>query len=120
MTGKIPSSDKITSINIKNTEMKERFFYSFNAFNKYFLPVAENLSSIVRHNNDSYNKFMSINLVLRTPKEISDISNLSKVKNSFGYDDISSKVIKMCYILISEPVSHMCNHALATGLSQID
>jgi hypothetical protein len=37
-------------------------------------------------------------------------------KNSSGYDEITSKVLKACSALISHPLAHICNHSLHTGI----
>ena len=39
-----------------------------------------------------------------------------KPKKSSGYDDITSKILKVCASLISHPLSYIYNHLLYTGL----
>jgi hypothetical protein len=39
-----------------------------------------------------------------------------KSKNSSGYDEITSKILKACAPLISQPLSHIYNHSLDTGV----
>jgi len=43
------------------------------------------------------------------------ISSL-KPKNSSGYDEITSKIIKSCVSIISVPLSYIYNYSLHTGI----
>jgi hypothetical protein len=39
-----------------------------------------------------------------------------KLKYSSGYDEITSKILEACASLISQPLSHIYNHSLYTGI----
>jgi hypothetical protein len=51
-----------------------------------------------------------------TSKEMKNISNHSKIKNSCGYDEISSKVLKSSMPFVLSPLIYICNKSLATGI----
>jgi Notch-like protein len=50
-----------------------------------------------------------------TEKEIYEINRSLKWKNSCGYDDVPSKIVKLSMPLISSPLIHICNRKLFTG-----
>jgi len=49
-------------------------------------------------------------------KEIISIINSLKTKNSFGYDEISPKILKIRANYISSPLTHICNKAISAGV----
>jgi hypothetical protein len=46
---------------------------------------------------------------------INIISSLKSMKSS-GYDGISSKILKLCCMFISTPLSYICNMSIITGV----
>jgi len=42
-------------------------------------------------------------------KEIEDITNSRKSKDSHGYDEISIKILKASILYISSPLTYLCN-----------
>jgi hypothetical protein len=52
-----------------------------------------------------------------TKGEIISIICSLKSKNSSGYDGISSNMLKLCRMAISEPFSYICNMSNMTGVS---
>jgi hypothetical protein len=49
-------------------------------------------------------------------KEIIPIINSNKTKNSFGYDEISPKILKISANYISSPLTYICNKAISAGV----
>jgi hypothetical protein len=60
-------------------------------------------------------KFPDIKIIPTTKTEIKSIIHSLKSKNSSGYDEITSKILKACSAVISSPLAHICNHSLYTG-----
>jgi hypothetical protein len=102
-----------------------------NAFNKYFLTVAENLhkkqNTLSSQNLDNttplhfltqafQHPFPNINLRSVPTKEIEKIIKFLKPKNSSGYDGISTKLIKISTSFISSPLTYICNKSLSSGI----
>ena len=52
-------------------------------------------------------KFKSV-----TTLEIEKITKLLKLKNSSGYDGISTKLIKICSSFLNSPLTYICNKSL--------
>jgi hypothetical protein len=52
----------------------------------------------------------------RTNKEMKDIIKSLKNKNTFGYDEISCKVLKFSMPYILSPLIYICNRSLSTGI----
>jgi len=87
------------------------------AFNKYFLSVTENILQDVRctnkqdpniNKNPNYyllnliqKSFLSIKFKNTSSKEIEKMINSLKIKESSGYDDISTKLLKISAPFIS-------------------
>jgi hypothetical protein len=49
-------------------------------------------------------------------KEIEDVVNSLKMKDSYGYDGISAKILKHSISYISSPLTHICNLMISTGI----
>jgi hypothetical protein len=101
------------------------------AINKYFLSITENIIHDIRcKNKKDYNinknpnyyllnlfhkHFPSIKFKNTTTKEIERIINSLKVKESSGYDKISTKMLKSSASFISSPLSYICNKSMLSG-----
>ena len=85
-------------------------------FNNYFLTISENLIRGIRHNkqqHENYNSpnhyllnqphrtFPDINFTNTSPKEIENIIQSLKAKESYGYDGITTKILKISTPFIS-------------------
>lgn len=46
-------------------------------------------------------------------KEMKKIIKSVKSENAFGYDEISTKLLKVCSPLINSPLNHICNKLLS-------
>ena len=62
------------------------------------------------------NPFPNINLKSTSAREIENIIKSLKLKNSSGYDEISTKLVKICSPFISSPLAHICNKSLSSGI----
>ena len=49
-------------------------------------------------------------------KEITSIIKSFKTKNSFGYDEISTKLLKNSVTYLSSPLTYICNKSISTGI----
>jgi hypothetical protein len=100
-----------------------------NAFNSYFSSVAENLLSKSLINKTNTNKdfssylqqnitqsFSKLKLENTTTYEIKKIIYSLKSKNSYGYDEISTKILKVSTPYILSPLTYICNKILQTGI----
>jgi hypothetical protein len=59
--------------------------------------------------------FPTINLKYVSSKEIEDIAKSLKSKNSHGYDEISTKILKLSIYYTSSPLTYICNRMLSSG-----
>jgi hypothetical protein len=64
--------------------------------------------------------FSKIKLKHTTTGEIEEIIRNLKVKNSYGYDEISTKILKASAPYIVSPLSHIGNRILSMGIFHID
>ena len=101
------------------------------AFNKYFLSITENILQDVRcankqgHNINKNPKhyllhlfhkhFPSIKFENTSPKELEKIINSLKIKESSGYDGVSTKILKISVPIISSPLCFICNKSMLAG-----
>jgi hypothetical protein len=61
----------------------------------------------------AYNKpYPSMECKYTTTKEIERIIKSLKAKNSNGYDEISTKILKISGPFISSPINYTCNKML--------
>jgi hypothetical protein len=51
-----------------------------------------------------------------TTKEIEQIINSLKTKNSYGYGEISTKILKTSGPFVSSPINYVCNKMLFWGV----
>jgi hypothetical protein len=51
-----------------------------------------------------------------TPEEFERIIKSLKTKNSYGYDEISTKILKMSCPFMSFPINYICNKMLFGGV----
>jgi len=120
-----PNAHNITSINVNDN-------LSFNSqiiaetFNKYFVSVAQNVrgnkhnvNALSIHENPisylsrAFNQpFPAVNLKCVSSKETENITKSLKIKNSHGYDKISTKILKPSMYYISSLLIYICNRML--------
>jgi hypothetical protein len=95
-----------------------------NTFNNFFLTTSEKLNihkfkkgDAITFSKDSFPRnFPNINIILITEAEIKSTISSLKPKNSSGYDEITSKIIKSRTSIISFPLSYICNYSLHIGI----
>jgi Notch-like protein len=51
-----------------------------------------------------------------TTQEIEQIIKSLKLKNSYGYDEISTKILKISCPFLSSPINYICNKMLLWGV----
>jgi hypothetical protein len=94
------------------------------AFSDFFLTTSEKLNRYKSEMKDAIlflkdsfpGNFPAINIIPVTEAEIKGIISSLKPKNSSGYDEITSKIIKSWASLISIPLSYIFNYSLHTGI----
>jgi len=65
----------------------------------------------------AYNKpYPSMEYKCTTTREIERIIKSLKTKNSYGYDEISTKILKISCPFISAPINYICNKMLFWGI----
>jgi hypothetical protein len=102
-----------------------------NTFNTYFCIVAQHIhtenfknsySGVIENNplNYLYDIFKqprsSIKLTFVSRKEIEDVVSSLKMKDSHGYDGISTKILKQSMPYIASALTHVCNLMVSTGI----
>jgi hypothetical protein len=60
--------------------------------------------------------FAKINWQYASTYEIDKIIKSLKSKNTYGYDEISNRIIKLSSPYIISPLTHICNAALSSGV----
>jgi hypothetical protein len=98
------------------------------AFNKHFISIPDEINK--NNNSNKERNFITAKLLLtqsfRNPfptlklspvstKEIKNIIRSIETKNSHGYDEISTKILKIRVSYISSPLTHICNKSLSLG-----
>jgi hypothetical protein len=105
------------------------------AFNKHFIVtpnmISKNINvdycqtknSVNNYDTSSYSlkhvfqsSFPGIKHKGTTTKEIENIIMSLKSSNSFGYDEILTKILKSCSSYISSPLNYICNIIFTTGV----
>jgi hypothetical protein len=62
-----------------------------------------------------HKRFPSIKFKNTSTKEIGRIINYLKIKESSGYDEISTKILKTSAPFISSHLSYICNKSMLSG-----
>jgi hypothetical protein len=82
-----------------------------------------NTTSVNNQNNISFslnhvyqNSFPNIKYHCISTREIENIISTLKLSSSCGYDEVPSKLLRLCYFYISSPLNYICNRALFTGV----
>jgi hypothetical protein len=60
--------------------------------------------------------YPNINLNTTRTKEIENNIKSLKPKNSHGYDEISTNLLKTSSAYVSSPLNHICNKSLSSGI----
>ena len=126
--GKSSHSNKTVPLRIENKEVTNQNKIA-NMFNNYFLSIAVTLTSgnnkhtnIKEPNPISYllnsfhQPFPKMKWDYASTYEIGQIIKSLKSKNSSGYDEISTRILKLSAPYILSPLTHICNRILNTGI----
>jgi hypothetical protein len=97
-----------------------------NTFSTYFLTIIErmnnNTTTLTTEDATKYlieaipKTFPNINLMPTTVNEIKSITNSLKSKNSCGYDEISTTLLKSCANYVSVPLSYLSSQSIVVGV----
>ena len=77
--------------------------------------VGGNQNPVTYLQNMLYQSLLSCEFKHVSPKEIENVAISLKAKDSYGYDEIPTKVIKQSISYISSPLAHICNLMLSSG-----
>jgi len=101
------------------------------AFNNYFSSISNKISknivdnkindeilSTFQYYSEQNNVYPSSPLVFKTfsTKEIKSIIKLLKMRNSHGYDKISTKLLQISATYICSPITYICNKSILSGI----
>jgi hypothetical protein len=122
-TGKEHPVEEAPSLLVNNEKLTDPTMVA-NAFNNFFLTVTEKLNTQKPEKGDAISflknsfprNFTSIKIIPITATEIKSNIRSLKPRNSSGYDEITSKILKTCASTISLPLSFICNHSLHAGI----
>jgi hypothetical protein len=121
--------NNIEEMNVNNT-LTSNPLTIVNAFNSYFLSVAENFKFTnysdmkFTQNNDpllylkkNFNQTVfSIRLNNTSTHKIDKIIHSLKCKDSHGYDEVSTRILKNSAPYILSPLTYIFNKVLSTGI----
>jgi hypothetical protein len=96
-------------------------------FNKYFLSIANFISSGKNNHENVQNsiKYLTdnsswpvpnINWQYTSTTEIEKIIKSLRIKNSYGYDEVSIRILKLSAQFIISPQTYICNKSLSSGV----
>jgi hypothetical protein len=86
--------------------------------------VEKNLNSITKSNHNPidtlcqafHGPLPKIKYHALTSSEITNIVKSLKTKDSYGYDEISVRILKTCFAYFLSPLTHICNKMLSSGI----
>ena len=119
----------ISSININGVFTQNNQVIA-DTFNSYFLSVAQHIMANSKNSNSVGNHHNPLNYLRSTltqpfppnkpkfvsPKEIENVVRSLRTKESHGYDEIPTKVIKQSISFISSPLTYICKLMLSSGV----
>ena len=92
------------------------------SFNSYFINIGKNISKNIPDGNKSFNDYlqgMNQSSLFLNPTSVFEIikySNSLKPHKASGPDDISPRVIKECIHYIADPLCHIFNISISSGV----
>ena len=131
-TGKTTKNKNICRLNT-DCKLTSNHQEMADTFNKHFLSVAESINTKNNHNDSSINNmnnttpiyyllqyfkspFPNTELKLLSTREDENIIKSLKLKNFHGYDEISTKLLKMSSLFIISLLTHIFNKSLSSGI----
>jgi len=129
LLGKQQSMQGIQRLTINGTQLTNQQDIS-NAINEYFSSITnsesnnENPGSVKYDNITIYNNHKQDKETPAPPlvfksfstQEITQIIKSLKTKDSSGYDEINTKVLKISVKYTSSPITHICNKSISSGI----
>ena len=128
MLGKQHVTHDIREIKVHENHLTDQHIIA-DTFNKYFSSIIDitkfNGSANIGFPNSSTYSYLDQRVrVFSQPmtfkscstKEIIPIVKSLKTKNSFGYDEISTKILKITATFIRSPLTYICNKSTSTGI----
>jgi len=109
---------------MKNKSIKN-YHNLVKVFNDYFINVTNTYQEKDRNTNiqtlsNLYSVFntpyLQLNLVPVNAKEMKNIIRTLKWKNSYGYDEVPLKILKICSPYIISPLIYLCNKSITSGI----
>jgi hypothetical protein len=131
-SSKVPNNEKIWTLKVDGKWMREMQAIA-EIFNNYFLFVAENKIVNNKQNNTNINNltgitpiqylletfkipFPNIKLKSLSTQEMENIIKSLKPKNSYGYDEIFTEVLRMSSPFVISPLTRICDRSLSQGI----
>jgi hypothetical protein len=120
-TGNVQPINAIREINTGCRQITDKQEIASN-FNKIFINVASNAHNHTDMckvwqllNAKDTNKSIDMKVIPVTEAEVINVIGSIKCKSSTGFDEISSKILKLCANIISKPLTYVFNLSLALG-----
>jgi hypothetical protein len=124
--GKLKNDTDIESIKIDNKVITNTSQMA-ETFNKYFLTIANSISSGKNNQGNVQNsiKYLTNNSLGPIPNnnwqytstiEIKKIIISLRTKKSYGYDEVSIRILKLSAQFIISPLTYICNKSLNSGV----
>ena len=129
LLGKEHSTKDIQKLAVEGSQLTNQRDIA-DAFNNYFSCIINKINSNnldnMRYRNCSStysyleqnngNHYSSMVLKSFSTKEIISIIKSLKTKNSSGYDEINTKLLKICARYICSPLTYICNKSISAGI----
>jgi hypothetical protein len=126
LTNKSRHNNKITSIKIKDKLINDTGIIA-NSFNSYFSTIAQTSHKDIPDKNYVWGSLQSLNHNMLEqieplhfePTSINEINKIIKslkIKDSYGYDEISTRILKISAQFIASPLTFICNQILNAGI----
>jgi hypothetical protein len=131
-SGRNKKRSEIQALNVEGKKITDQRPIA-ETFNDYFVAIAETVKKqrknhFINNDNNSvdnhthfieqdFNKpYPSMGSKYTTTREIERIIKSFKTKNSYGYDKIPTKILKLSSPFISSPINYICNKMLLWGI----
>ena len=115
INNKICTKEPISQIKINNTIISNPKDIA-DAFNNYFINLVKNSSKASVDTSSLRENPNTMFMTPVIPQDVVRVIRTLKNKNSVGYDEIATKVIKFVSINISIHICHVINLAISTGV----
>ncbi len=120
--GKMHDKSSYPQSFIVNNTLKRDKLEIAEGFNNFFANIGMQTSQNVPQSNTIFSSYMpnalsnSFFLGPVAPSDVLNVTNKIKPKTSSGHDSISNKLLKQTIVDIIEPITHIINLSLSTGI----